>query len=166
MREGGIDTLDVERQALRAILLTPDEEILLIRLCPPEGAAPFWIAPGGGLEAGETSETGLRRELWEELGLGAFEIGPMVWRRQHTFNWAGKRICQREQYYIVRVDRFQPVIRDEVEAKIIDRFQWWRITDLEHSQERLTPISLAAIVHRYITEGPSQGPLPVEVIVD
>jgi 8-oxo-dGTP pyrophosphatase MutT (NUDIX family) len=56
----------VDRQAARAILLTPTHQILLLRIRPPQGGEWFWIAPGGGINAGETVEAGLRRELREE----------------------------------------------------------------------------------------------------
>ena len=160
------EKIDVERHAVRAILLTPDAEILLLRILSTEAVDPFWIAPGGGLEAGETGEEGLRRELWEELGLTNFVIGPLVWRRQHTFTWAGRRFLQHEQYHVVHVDRFTPIIIDEVEAKNIDEFRWWKAIDLEHAQERFTPLSLAAIVQRYVIHGPPSEPLPIEVLVD
>ncbi len=156
----------VERDAVRAILLTPDEEVLLLRIRPPGRGDPFWVAPGGGREAGETAEECLRRELQEELSLTDFVVGPLVWRRRHTFDWAGRRVRQREQYHIVHVDRFSPVITDEVEAKSIDRFHWWPVCDLAHSQERLTPLSLAAIVHDYIAQGPPQTTPAVEVLID
>jgi 8-oxo-dGTP pyrophosphatase MutT (NUDIX family) len=157
---------DVERHAVRAILLTPDGEVLLLRIRPPNGGDPFWITPGGGLEEGETPERGLHRELMEEFGLTDFVIGPMVWRRQHTFDWAGTRICQHEQYHVVHVERFEPVITDQVEARTLDRFQWWRVQDLENAPERLTPLTLAAIVDRYNASGPPGEALTVEVIVD
>ena len=101
-------TVIVERNAIRAILLTPQREVLLMRIRPPHGGQCFWIAPGGGLEPGESVEDGLRRELQEELGLARFTLGPLVWLRQHTFNWEGRRICQRERYHVVSVDRFEP----------------------------------------------------------
>jgi 8-oxo-dGTP pyrophosphatase MutT (NUDIX family) len=160
------DAVKIERRAVRAILMTPQREILLLRILPPDGSNPFWITPGGGLEDGESIEAGLRRELMEELGLTDFVIGPVVWLRQHTFNWAGRRFCQSEQYHIVHMDRFEPLITDETEAKTLDRFQWWQIQDLEHSRERLTPLSLSSIVNRYIAHGPPVEALPTEIVMD
>ena len=156
----------VEREAIRAILLTPENEVLLLRIRLPEATGCFWITPGGGLEPGETAEEGLQRELREELGLDDYAIGPLVWRRQHTFNWAGKRLCQREQYYIIRVDRFEPQMSDAVEAAVLDRFHWWPVAELAGSQERLTPLSLAAIVARYLAHGAPEEPVALEILVD
>jgi 8-oxo-dGTP pyrophosphatase MutT (NUDIX family) len=156
----------IEREAIRAILLTPGQEVLLLRIHPPGETSYFWITPGGGLEPGEAIEEGLKRELREEVGLHEFVIGPLVWRRQHTFNWAGKRIRQTESYYIVHVDRFEPHMSDTNEAEVLDRFHWWPVAELTNSQERVTPLSLAEIVERYLVQGPPREPLALEVLVD
>ena len=83
-----------ERYSVRAILLTPDEHVLLMRIRDSESSRRFWITPGGGLEPSESVEQGLRRELREEVGLESFELGPVVWRRHHTFSWAQRRLSQ------------------------------------------------------------------------
>jgi 8-oxo-dGTP pyrophosphatase MutT (NUDIX family) len=157
----------IQRQAIRAILLTPGPEVLLMRIHEPGRKDYFWwIAPGGGVEPGETVEETLRRELLEEVGLKAFDVGPLVWRRQHTFNWAGKRICQNEHYYVVHVSRFEPTMTDPAEAKVLDRFRWWTVAELANATEALTPLSLSQIVTRYLERGAPQEPPEVEVLVD
>jgi 8-oxo-dGTP pyrophosphatase MutT (NUDIX family) len=157
----------VERDAIRAIILTPGNEILLLRIHLPDDKERFWwITPGGGRELDEQVEDTLKRELQEELGLSQYAVGPLVWRRQHTFNWAGKRIRQSERYYIVHADRFEPLMSDPVEVKVLDRFRWWPVAELANSRERLTPLSLAYIVARYLAQGPPQDSLEVEILVD
>jgi 8-oxo-dGTP pyrophosphatase MutT (NUDIX family) len=155
-----------ERYSVRAILLTPDEHVLLMRIRDPESNRRFWITPGGGLEPSEGVEQGPRRELREEVGLESFELGPVVWRRHHTFNWAQRRISQEEEYRIVRVERFEPQMSDLAEAAVLDRFRWWRLGDLEHCEERLTPLSLATIISDYLRHGAPMGPLTVERLID
>ena len=155
----------VERQAVRALLLTPAHEILLMRIRSPSSGVRFWIAPGGGLEPGETIEAGLKREMREELGLSDFTIGPLVWRRHHIFDWGDRRISQREEFRIVHTDKFEPRMSDPVEMKVLDSFRWWRIEELARAEEPLTPRSLAEILTRYLAEGAPKEPLEVETLV-
>jgi 8-oxo-dGTP diphosphatase len=155
-----------QRQAVRALILTPERETLLFRLRPPGEMRCFWIAPGGGLNPGETIEDGLRRELREELGLVDFRIGALVWRRHHTFDWGIRRISQREEYRIVEVERFEPVMTDEVEARTVVEHRWWPVSELHHAPEPLTPLSLSAILSRYLSDGAPDPVPPEEVLVD
>lgn len=155
-----------ERRAVRALILTPERETLLFRLRPPGETKCFWIAPGGGLDQGETIEDGLKRELREELGLVEFRIGALVWCRHHTFDWGARRISQREEYRIVEVARFDPVMTDEVEAQNVVEHRWWPVAELDRVQEPLTPLSLPAILARYLADG-APDPVPSEeVLVD
>jgi len=156
----------IHRRAVRALIITGEREVLLLRIRPPHGGDAFWVAPGGGIEGDETPEATLRRELAEEVGLTGFAQGPVVWLRHHTFNWGGRRFSQKEEYRIVHADRFEPVMADEAEAAVLDRFRWWPIADLSSAEERLTPLSLAGILERYLRDGaPAEIP-DEEVLID
>ena len=77
-REGGTDRPVVDVAV--GVLMQADGQFLLTSR--PEGKvyAGYWEFPGGKLEAGETVEDALRRELHEELGIviGAAQI----WKTQ------------------------------------------------------------------------------------
>ncbi len=157
----------IHRNAVRALLISPEIEILMMQIRNPETAHCFWITPGGGLFEKETPETGLRRELAEEVGLQNFTLGPLVWKRQHTFNWAGTRYCQREHIYAVRTERFVPIITDAYEADFVEQFCWWTLPDIERSVEDFTPRSIVEIVRNYIENGPpGEHELEFDILMD
>ena len=61
-------------QRVRAILLTQDKRIMFIKRIKPDKPAPYWVAPGGGVEADDISLLdALQRELCEELG-ASYEV--------------------------------------------------------------------------------------------
>lgn len=160
----------IHRTAARAILLTPERQTLLLRIkagdLAPLWVAPFWVAPGGGVEGAETLHEALRRELWEELSLEIGAIGPLLWRRQHTFTWGGKRYCQMESYFVVETAHFEPRMQDAREALSVDSFRWWRHDELAGATERLTPLSLAQIVAGWFASGAPHTTPAVEMLVD
>ncbi|WP_152047717.1 NUDIX domain-containing protein [Aureimonas psammosilenae] len=155
----------VERRAVRALLLYENKAILLLQIRSPDGRS-FWIAPGGGIEQGEEAETGLRRELFEELSLKNVEIGPIVWRRHHIFDWNGRRISQREEYRIVETDWFEPRMLDLQEGAYVQTLRWWPLNELGSAREPLTPLSLDAIVRDYLLNGAPDPIPPEEVLSD
>ncbi|MYD10422.1 MAG: NUDIX domain-containing protein [Chloroflexi bacterium] len=56
-------------QRVRAILLTGNDSVLLIKRVKPNKPASFWVAPGGGVEIQDADLMAtLERELYEELG--------------------------------------------------------------------------------------------------
>jgi ADP-ribose pyrophosphatase YjhB (NUDIX family) len=55
---------------VRALLITPDGDLLTIWRCRP-GQEPYWVLPGGGVEDGESLEAALARELREEIAATA-----------------------------------------------------------------------------------------------
>lgn len=155
-----------DRRAVRAILLTPQQEVLLMQLRESPLAEAFWVTPGGGVQEGETEEAALRRELHEELGLREFQLGPMMLTRDHIFNWLGRRIHQRERLYLVETTRFEPRMSDVVEARVTAGFRWWPLAELHATEESVTPHHLAAILEDWLREGRTGAQNEPDVRID
>jgi 8-oxo-dGTP pyrophosphatase MutT (NUDIX family) len=152
----------IERQAVRALLISPQEQLLLIKIIEPQSKRAFWLTPGGGVDPSESPTAGLKREIFEETGLTGFEIGPEVWHREHLFTWAGRSIRQREKFYLVKVPRFEPTpqhLPDEVERAAFDGFRWWGVTEIEHSQEEFAPGGLGQLLQALLRDGPPAQPI-------
>lgn len=116
------------RPAVRAVVVAPDDGVLLVRFEFPGGTR--WALPGGGLEPGEDHATALARELAEELGLVDQPLGPAIWRREQVVafpdgNWDG----QRELIFVVEVpERFTPRPALDWEAlrrEYVHEIRWW-----------------------------------------
>jgi 8-oxo-dGTP diphosphatase len=154
------------RTAVRALLLDPDDRVLLVRFEFPR--VTVWATPGGGKEADEDDEVALRRELDEELGLTGITIGPHIWTRLHVIpfldgNWDG----QRDHIYLVRSDRFEPSPRlswEQLRAERLYEMRWWTMEEIAAAgaagvrfAPRRLPVRLAAL----LADGPP--PYPVDV---
>ena len=154
------------RRAARAVFLTPDHTVLLMNVEEPLTGLQVWITPGGGLESDETDEEGLRREIGEETGAKDFLLGPAVWTRRHDFTWNGQDYSQREVYYLVCTDCFQPILNKEVapaETSAFRGFRWWSIDDIAESEEKFAPRNLHHLLQQLVQAGPPATPIDAGV---
>lgn len=71
-----------------AALIVSDGKVLIGQRRPEQPMALKWEFPGGKIEAGESAEQALARELDEELGIKA-TIGAPVTRIRHNYRHGG-----------------------------------------------------------------------------
>jgi 8-oxo-dGTP pyrophosphatase MutT (NUDIX family) len=156
----------VVRQGVRALVLDPDDRVLLVRFVNPETGEEFWATPGGGLDPGEELEDGLRRELREETGLEHAEIGPVVWTRRHVFPWAGKTLDQSERIALVRTPAFEPrpgLSAEQLVDEGVHELRWWTLGELEASGANFAPRRIVRFLRQLLEEGPPPTPIDVGV---
>jgi ADP-ribose pyrophosphatase YjhB (NUDIX family) len=151
------------RQAARAVVLDPDDRVLLVRFEFPDRVV--WATPGGGLADGETHEQGLRRELLEEAGLAEFELGSPLWVRTHLQPFgSGRWDGQVEHVYLVRTPSFDPapvLTWDELRLEGMTGVRWWSLEELEAAGEVFAPRRLPALVRELVLRGPPAEPLEI-----
>jgi 8-oxo-dGTP pyrophosphatase MutT (NUDIX family) len=147
----------VDRTAARVLVLDEDDAVLLLRGCDPArlDRGTWWFTPGGGLDPGETAEQGARRELREETGLAASELGPVVYRRTVDFDFENVSYRQHESFFCVRAPRF--VVDNagwsDVEVRSVLGHRWWTIAELRATGEAVHPPELAEVLADLLNAG-------------
>ncbi|MCI3277755.1 NUDIX hydrolase [Streptomyces cylindrosporus] len=156
------------RKVARVVLLDPDDRILLLYGHEPDDPTDdWWFTPGGGVEGDETREEAAVRELAEETGITEVELGPVLWRRQCSFPFAGRRWDQDEWYYLARTAQTSDALPGargltELERRSVAGARWWTCAELTRAHETVYPTRLAELLRRLLDEGPPAGPVTLD----
>ncbi len=154
------------RKAVRAILLTPEERVLLMKLEEPVSRRQIWITPGGEIERGESVEACLCREIEEETGLQDVKAGPLICTRNHTFEWNGRTINQHEEYYLVETKLFEPSMENNPaagESLAFRGFRWWSVEEIRNSSELFAPRRIAELLDALVRVGVPEEPFDIGI---
>ncbi|WP_067181630.1 NUDIX hydrolase [Microtetraspora niveoalba] len=148
------------RAAARVVVLDQDDRILLLRY--DEGNGVFWATPGGALEPGETHVQAAVRELHEELGVEAVEIGFEIATRakEHVIN--GELTRQVERYFVARVPAGEVNPSRATQTDDILAWQWWSLSELGATHQTVYPLGLTGLVQRFLMDGPPSHPAVLE----
>jgi 8-oxo-dGTP pyrophosphatase MutT (NUDIX family) len=147
------------QESARGVLLTPAGRVLLMRVRGTAGA--IWITPGGRIRPGESADQAVVREIREETGLQAPVLQCGIWVREGTYLAYGARIPERERFFLVLTEEFQPTTTamEPAELSRHEGFRWWSIAELERSSERFVPRRLAELLRDLEQSGPPVSPV-------
>ena len=134
-----------ERHAVRALMIDPDERLLLLQGHDParRELGHWWFTPGGGIEDSlrESPEEALRRECWEELGVRPDRLSGPVAQRTHRFQFDGVWLIQHTDYYISCGPHFTPHAQQltAMESRFLMGWKWWPLPELADTRETVYP---------------------------
>jgi 8-oxo-dGTP diphosphatase len=103
-----------------AALIVRGGEVLIGQRRPDQPMALLWEFPGGKIEAGESPEQALARELDEELGIRA-TIGAKVTHVRHNYRHGGAVDLQ---FFAVRE------FEGEIQSRIYHQVRWVKLEAL------------------------------------
>jgi 8-oxo-dGTP pyrophosphatase MutT (NUDIX family) len=140
------------RVAVRAVILCAEQEVLLLCRRGSDHKR-CWFTPGGGIEAGESHQECLQRELLEELGLERFELEGLLGR--HDFVSLDGTVPSRNEHYIylVRAERIEAIMRDCGERQGLEDIRWFPLAELSDAREPIYPLGLSECVLRQLAGG-------------
>jgi ADP-ribose pyrophosphatase YjhB (NUDIX family) len=133
-REGSVPT--GARPVARVLLVSPEQEVLLLLAQDSAASHRWWVTPGGGVEAGESFEEAAGRELYEDTGVVA-PIGPWVWTRRHAYPFDGRSFDQYERFFVALAEtrEVRPVRPDSY----VRRHRWWTLPELRSASDDFAP---------------------------
>ena len=149
------------RIAGRILLVDDQERVLLIHdRLDIDVADSHWIAPGGGLEPGETPAEAAVREVYEETGIRV-ELSsdePAFYTERVRFTFAGQDTDQTNHYYLVRVCSglpVRPAANTDLEKVVALGHRWWPLDELAASPVIREPVTMVELIRKAI--GGEQG---------
>jgi 8-oxo-dGTP pyrophosphatase MutT (NUDIX family) len=159
---GGADSPRA-RAAVRLLTVDARERVLLFGYRNPTTGEEFWATPGGGMEPGESLEDTARREFLEETGHAVEgDLGPIIWRRSHQFEWNGEWIRQSEVFFFYRVEELEvdPDLEDVRRAEGIIGHGWFTLDELKEPVGfNPAPRRIAELTTSILRDGPPTSPV-------
>lgn len=154
------------RRTVRALIVDPDDRLLLAEFRLPNGVH-LWATVGGGIEEGETTREALARELREEVGLDLVGDPPLVWRRTVVLpDVVAGHDGQLEDHHWIRTGAFEPrgdLSDEELAAEHLVSLRWWTQEELAATADLLAPRALPELFADLLHHGPPATPVEVGI---
>jgi 8-oxo-dGTP pyrophosphatase MutT (NUDIX family) len=144
----------INRTIVSALIFSKDGKLLMGKKDPKRLIydVDCWHIPGGGVDAGETLEQALRREMLEETGIdiAACKVSRLDWKNtgeaEKILKYTGEKVRAKMKFNYFRVDVPQPANKIHVQTNDdLIELQW--IDPAKLADYKLTPPSIELFKH-------------------
>jgi len=145
-----ITSTTTPRIGARVLLLDATDRVLLIHARDPQDPDHhWWELPGGGVDEGEDLTSAALREVAEETGLAAVELGRELWVRESRFHYKGRDHHRIDHVFLGRTPSTTPQVplkpTENEKAGLIER-RWWSAGELHLCRDKLLPATLSDLL--------------------
>ncbi|WP_328318468.1 NUDIX hydrolase [Streptomyces sp. NBC_00388] len=150
----------VVKRTARAVLLDGDHLILIKRTKP--GVEPYWVTPGGGVEAEDSSVVeALHREVDEELGAKITDVVPcFVDTIEHIPEGGGAAGVKVQHFFVCRLASMDPALRHGPEIE--EPCGEYEIVRVPFSRVGIAAVHLVPLSLRHYLDGNIEGVLALQ----
>lgn len=141
------------RLTSRVLVIDEDDRLLLFLT---KGSVPAqqtrWITPGGGVDPGENHHDAACRELFEETGMVADDLGDPILTFDFVVDYAGgDHDTGHAEYFLLRTTAFTPSNVNWTPEEHIDVLdhRWWSLDELRSTGEPFEPGELPDLLARF-----------------
>ncbi|NDZ76943.1 MULTISPECIES: NUDIX domain-containing protein [unclassified Streptomyces] len=145
----------VVKRTARAVLLDGDHLILIKRTKP--GVEPYWVTPGGGVEAEDSTVVeALHREIDEELGAKITDVVPcFVDTVEHIPEGGGVAGVKVQHFFVCRLASMDPALRHGPEIE--EPCGEYEIVRVPFSRVGIAAVHLVPLSLRHYLDGNIEG---------
>lgn len=91
--------MQIETRQAALCIFRRNATFLVAEIVDPHSGAVLHRPPGGGIEAGETPEQAVRREVLEELGITLTHVQPIGYI-DHVWQWKSRELHERAYIFL------------------------------------------------------------------
>lgn len=153
--------MEKERHTARAIILNPENEILLLSVNLPWLDGATWMLPGGGIEGNESAEQCARREIFEETGYRHEGALTLHWHGTTEFIYQGDLHKVHERYFLMRVtETFTPTMAEmmDYERDFTLDIAWCNFQQLSQPKVHCSPKQIPRMLKQIESNALSSDP--------